>query len=58
MSTPPNHGVPLAEEVLHCHLILDDAGVPGEIPQGREAGLIERVSWLINEVNRLKEKKP
>lgn len=49
----PTHGVPLAEEVAHCHRLLDEATVPSEIPAGREAGLIERVSFLVAEVNRL-----
>lgn len=58
MSVAPKYTPPLAQEVAHCHGLLDDAKVPREIPQGREAGLIERVSWLVSEVNRLKGRKP
>lgn len=49
------HGVPLAEEVAHCHRLLDEAKVPSEMPAGREAGLIERVSFLAAEVARLRK---
>lgn len=51
----PAYSTPLAHEVAHCHALLDDAKVPREIPEGREAGLIERVSWLTAEVQRLQK---
>lgn len=51
----PAYVTPLAQEVAHAHTLLDDAKVPREIPEGREAGLIERVSWLVAEVQRLQK---